>query len=105
MIRPRSSRILVKVIPAIEGLPNTLGLTLIDHKKHWDHVSLRGEVVCVGPKVKQVKNGDVVIFPGTAGFTTDFDPQMPENSELGNGHRWLTESDCLAVEEPQGVPS
>jgi len=98
MIKPRGSRVLVKMIDAINDLDNKLCLTLVDKKKHFAHVTRRGTVQAVGPDVRLVSAGDVVVIRGDAGFTLDGDPEV-ERPEYGENYRWLKEEECLAVEE------
>lgn len=95
MIKPTGSRLLVKMIPRIDQLENSLGLTLVDKEKHWRHVYRKGKVIAVGPFVREVEVGQVIVMEGSAGTTLD-------GREVGFGDefRWLKEYECLAVEEP-----
>ena len=94
----------MKLLPVYDGEFNKLNLTIIDKKKHYDHVSRRGVVESVGVGVYGVSVGDVVVFRGDAGFSLDGDPEV-ENEIYGKGsangtfYRWLKESDCIAVVE------
>ena len=94
MIKPRGKKILVEMIDAMQTVHNPLGLTLIDQKKHWEHKSRRGRVIAVGPKVREVGLGEVVIMPGSAGRTLD-----GLDVAYGENYRWLEEREIAAVEE------
>lgn len=104
MIRPMYGRVLVETMPtdnrqhmgsALKGI----GLVTVDQKKHFDHVTLQGRVVAVGAGVYLVKPGDVIIFEGVDGFTTDKDATDLGNDLLGEKFRWLKEKDCLCLVE------
>jgi hypothetical protein len=103
MINPTRGRILAKMLPAVDDIPNSLGLTLVDKKRHYDHKSRRVVVQAVGRGVYAVKAGDIVIIRGDSGFTLDGDPEV-QRPEYGEEFRWLKESDCLAIEEFQSPP-
>jgi co-chaperonin GroES (HSP10) len=96
MIRPMPGRILTELIPATEQF-NRIGLVIVDRKKHFQHPIRKGKVLAIGSGVRQVKEGDVVLFRGDAGLTTD----GYESDEIKNENfqRWLKEHECLAVEE------
>lgn len=97
MIRPMPGRVLVEVFPPGMEHANLLKLTLVDKKKHFQHPVRKGKVIAVGRGVSEVRSGEVVIFRGDAGFTTD---KEHDGSDLkGEDFRWLKPSDCLAVEE------
>lgn len=109
-IRPRR-RVLVKMISVqddhIEMMGpalRTAGLVTIDRKKHWDHVSRRGIVQAIDPRIEtEVEIGDVVIFNGAAGFTLDGDVLDQDFDDLdqkvrGEGYRWLRAKEIEAID-------
>lgn len=108
MIKASRGRILVKLLSVYDGEFNKLNLTIIEKKKHFEHVSRRGVVESVGKSVYGVSVGDVVVFRGDAGFSLDGDPEV-DNEIYGKGstngtcYRWLKESDCLAILETYSV--
>lgn len=97
-ISPTNDRLLVELLPSTSQFENTLNLQLVDKSKHFRHPSRRGKILAAGPRVRNVRVGETVVFRGDAGYSMDYDPdrihQLDENT-----HRWLRESDCLAVEE------
>lgn len=95
MIKPTGSRLLVKMIPRTEQLSNALSLTLVDKEKHWRHAFRKGKIIAVGPFVRDVEVGQVVVMEGSAGTTLD-----GREVGLGEEYRWLKEYEALAVEEP-----
>lgn len=104
MIQPMPGRVLVEVIavdhqeqmgPALKAI----GLKTIDQKKHFDHKTLQGRVLAVGRGVYSVRPGEIVVFEGVDGFTTDQDAADLSNPILGEKWRWLKEKECLAVVE------
>lgn len=98
MITPTRDRLLVKMLGAYDGIPNPLGLKIVDQERHWRHKSRKCKVLAAGPKVEYVAPGDVVIISGEAGKTLD-----GVGAGLGEEYRWLVESDCLAAEESESV--
>jgi co-chaperonin GroES (HSP10) len=101
MITPTKNRILVKMSSRYDDRPNPLNLQLVDKQKHWMGVR-KGRVEAVGPLVREVNVGDTVLFSGDDGFTLDSDGHS-EYQDSDNSWRWLTEKDCMAVEEPVSV--
>lgn len=99
MIKASRYRILVKMVPVTEELLNSLHLTLVDQKKHWDHTARKGVVQSVGGGVYGIRVGDVVVFRGDAGFSMDGDPEFAHQDQE-NSYRWLKRDDCLAILEP-----
>lgn len=98
MIKPTSDRVLVRKIPRYGEMSTKLNLTLVDGKKHFDGVR-RGEVISVGPYVREISQGDVVVFRGDSGYTFDYDPENREVQDTDNASlHWLREKDCLALE-------
>ena len=101
-IIPNRGRILVKLSPAIDDIPNSLNLTLVDQKKHFDHTSRRGIVEAVGLGVTSVAEGDEVVFAGPVGKTMDFDAGMDRNFDESE-YRWLKAGDVLAVVDREQI--
>jgi hypothetical protein len=79
-----------------------MGIKTVDKSKHWSHSIRRGIVRDLNPKLRtEVKVGDVVVFRGASGFTMDgdlLDDGLDEYGK-GEGHRWLKESELLAIDE------
>ena len=100
MIQATRNRILVKLLPVTDDVSNTLNLVLVDKKKHYEHTSRKGKVASVGRGVRYIAVGDVVVFRGDAGFSMDGDPEN-QREIFGESHRWLKESDVLAVMETE----
>lgn len=96
MIRPMHGRILAELLPTNEHF-NKIGLVIVDRKKHFQHPVRRGKIIAVGLGVREVKEGDIVLFRGDSGLTTD--GQESDEIKNENFHRWLKEHECLAVEE------
>lgn len=102
MIRPRGKLLLVELVPvdysALMGDNlKALGVVAVDKSKHYQHKTRKGKVIAVGPDVREVAVGDVVVFEGADGRTEDYDPERQTGRDERT-HRWLSEKECLAVE-------
>ena len=97
MIKPTRDRVLVKMVPAVDQIHNPIKLVLIDQQKHWGHKVRWCKVLAIGPDVKVVNPGDVVVIEGSAGKTLD-----GEDIGYGEEYRWLDEAECLALVAPDG---
>lgn len=97
-IRANGDRVLVKLLPAYDGISGKLGLTIIDKRKHFAHTVRRGVIESIGRRIDGISVGDVVVFCGDAGFSLDGDAGV-EGEEFGEGYRWLRWKECLGVEE------
>lgn len=94
--------VLVEMVDRFDGVPNPLGLALVDRKKHWEGGVRKGRVVNLASWVKDVKLGDVVFFDADSGKTLDYDPESKDVVDESK-YRFLKVKECLAVEEPLEV--
>ncbi len=98
MIRPLRDRLLARLLPRYKS---NIPIIIVDKQKHFDGVR-RGVVEYLGPRVKDVKTGDTILFSGDAGESFGMDAHG-----INDGTEWrqLRESDVLAVEELQEIPA
>ncbi len=96
MIKPLGNRVLVKLLSRYGDLEDKHKLIIVDGKKHYEGLR-KGEVMAVGPWVKSVSLGDIVIFRGDSGESFSVDSRGIND---GTDWRRLRISDVLAVEVP-----
>lgn len=94
-IKPLGSKLLVKLLPLYSGHK----LTLINNQKHYEQMR-DAEVIAVGPKVREVKPGDKVMFRGHVGKWVD-DPAVGGLYTAEPLYRSVEEEDVLAVYESE----
>ncbi len=92
VIRPLRDRLLVKLLPRYES---KIPIILVDKQKHFAGTR-RGVVEFIGPRVRDIKFGDTILFSGDLGESFGM---TGESINDGTEWRQLREGDVLAVEE------
>jgi hypothetical protein len=102
-VKPLGSKLLVALLPlySSDARVGGVSLTLVDGKRHWDHKTRKAKVLGVGPRVKEIRTGDEVLFTGAAGRWVD-DP-VAECAQDTTQYRSVEENEVLAILEKESV--
>ena len=93
-VTPLGSKLIVKLLPRYEAEENKLQLKIVDKQRHYEGTR-KGEVVNVGPNVREISVGDIVVFRGDLGTSFGLGA---ESFNDGVEYRELMETEIDAVE-------
>lgn len=92
MIRPIGQNILVK----LKHRESSVGLTIPDKAKRWQEKTLECEVVSIGPYVRSIEVGEVVMIEGHSGKWID----QELTDDPTETYRMIDRSDVIAILDP-----